>query len=163
MGSIFGWVTDALLGGLSHGFAGLTDSIVLLGLTLFALALGFFAISYLHKRREMLHQERMAALIKGLHYAGVAHDVFKRQTDSRQHLLRGLRWVMGGTAASGVMYGCTALQPAAEAADALSGALIGLIPGAIGLAHLIFSWICSRHRSAAPTAQGFYRVAARRY
>jgi hypothetical protein len=144
----------------------LTTSFVVGGLALFAITLGFFAVHYLNRRRQMLHQERMASLIKGLHYAGVARDVFKPRHESREHLLSGLRWLFGATGVSGAMYGYQTLQPVADAGTAVGAALIGLIPGAIGLAHLLFSFICSRRRTAAPltTAPGaLYRVAQRRY
>jgi hypothetical protein len=63
------------------------------------------------------------------------------------------------------MYGYQSLQPVADAGDAVRGALIGVIPGAIGLAHLLFSFLCSRRRTSAPAAPSgtLYRVAARRY
>ena len=150
----------------------LTTSVVVGGLGVFAISLGFFAISYLNRRRQMLHQERMASLIKGLHFAGVAHDVFAkpqpRAHDSRAHLLSGLRWLFGATGVSGAMYGYQTLQPVADAGIALSAALVGLIPGAIGLAHLLFSWICSRRQTSIPFTSGagayrVARVAARRF
>jgi hypothetical protein len=112
----------------------------------------------------MLHQERMASLIKGLHYAGVARDVLvKPKPDSRDHLLSGLRWLFGAGAASGALYGYESLQPVADAGAAMQGALIGIIPAAIGLAHMLFSWLCSRRPSggAAPSAGTYYRAAYR--
>jgi hypothetical protein len=131
----------------------LTSNFVVGGLSLFALALGFFAISYLNRRRQMLHQERMASLIKGLHYAGVAHDVFaKQKPDARDHLFRGLRWLLGAFGLSGTMYGYAALQAGTDWKTALRGALIGLIPFAMGLANLLFSWISARRaRRAFPS------------
>jgi hypothetical protein len=141
----------------------LATSFVVGGLALFALTLGFFAIHYLNRRRQMLHQERMASLIKGLHFAGVAHDVFAKppKREARDHLLSGLRWLFGATGVSGAMYGYQTMQPVADAGSAVSAALIGLIPGAIGLAHLLFSLICSRRRPTLPIATGAgpYRVA----
>lgn len=126
----------------------LTNTIITLLLLVFALALGALAIRFLDTRRRLLHQERMAALIKGLHFAGVARDVFARpKADSREHLLRGLRWTFGGAGMSGAMYGFERFQPSADVTDvwsALRAALIGLIPVAIGLAHLLFSYLSSR-------------------
>jgi len=144
----------------------LTTNFVVGGLALFAISLGFFAVHYLNRRRQMLHQERMASLIKGLHYAGVARDVFRPRQESREHLLSGLRWLFGAAGVSGAMYGYENLQPVADAGDAISGALIGLIPGAIGLAHLLFSWLCSRRHRSAPMAASpgtIYRALQRRY
>jgi hypothetical protein len=145
----------------------LTTNFVVGGLALFAISLGFFSVHYLNRRRQMLHQERMASLIKGLHYAGVAREVFRpKPPESRQHLLSGLRWLFGATGVSGALYGYESLQPVADAGDAVSAALIGLIPGAIGLAHLLFSLICSRRKISAPIAAApgqIYRVAGRRF
>jgi hypothetical protein len=149
---------------LTDSLGKLTDNLVPLGLAGFALALGFFSIAYLGRRRQMLHQERMASLIKGLHYAGVARDVFmKPKADSRDHLLRGLRWLFGGVGMSGAMYGYETLQPVATANNALTGLLVGLIPSLLGLAHLLFSWLI-RNKGTRPAApQTGYRLAGRRY
>ena len=154
-------------GGLSELLGQLTENLVTLLLLAFAVGLGVFAISYLNRRRRTLDQQRMAALIKGLHYAGVAHDVLSRpRQDPRDHLLSGLRWLFAALGTSSAMYGYESLQPAATPTDAMSGALIGLIPAGLGLAHLVFSWASSRRqrssfavpRSSAPA----YRVAAYR-
>ena len=157
---ILGGILELLTGNLQF----LTDNIIALGLSLFALVLGFFSVNYIHKRRQMLHQERMAALIKGLHYAGVARDVFAKPSkpEPRDHLLRGLRWSFGAAGLSTALYGYESMQPVADSGQALSGALVGLIPGAIGLAHLLFGWMCSRRQPvAAPRA--YYQTVGRRY
>ena len=164
MGDILSGVLGKL--GLDLNLGGLADTVVVLGLTVFALALGFFAIRYLSRRRQTLDQQRMAALIKGLHYAGVSRQVFNRpRQDAHDHLLRGLRWLFGAGGISGAMYGYAAMQPTPVLLDGLRGALLGIIPGAIGLAHLLFSWICAwRGRVAARTpAAGSYRAARHRY
>ena len=156
IGGLFG-------GGLTGLINQLTDNIVTIGLLVFAVGLGFFAISYLNRRRRTMDQQRFAAVIKGLHRAGLAHDVLSHpKQDPRDHLLRGLRWLFGGAGLSSAMYGYESMQPAAGPDAALSGALIGLIPIALGLAHLMFSWLS--RRQARPTAmarQGAYRVAYR--
>jgi hypothetical protein len=147
----------------TDGLGKLTDSLVPLGLAVFALVLGFFSILYLNRRRNLLHQERMAALIKGLHYAGVAKDVFaKPKADARDHLLSGLRWLFGGFGISGAVYGYQRLQPAADASTALAGLLAGLIPALLGLAHLLFSWL-TRRKPGTAAPQAGYRVATRRF
>ncbi len=150
----------------------LTNTIITLLLLIFALALGALAIRFLDSRRRMLHQERMAALIKGLHFAGVARDVFaKPAPDAREHLLRGLRWTFGGAGISGAMFGFERLQPG-EVTDiwsALRAAIIGLIPLAIGLAHLLFSFLTSRRERAMSraartiAASPYVRAGLRRY
>jgi protein-S-isoprenylcysteine O-methyltransferase Ste14 len=166
-----------LLGGLGSrlglNLTGLVENILVIGLTVFALALGFFAIRYLGKRRQMQQQNQMAALIKGLHYAGVSRDVFNtRRQESHEHLLRGLRWLFGAGGVSGAMYAYASMQPANAFIDAIRGALLGLVPGAIGLAHLLFSFICKlrskttsmRVPSGSHYARaGYYRAAGRRF
>ena len=159
---------SGLFGKLGLNLSGLADNIIVVGLTIFALALGFFSIRYLGRRRQLQQQLQMAALIKGLHYSGVSRDVFNaRRHDAQDHLLRGLRWLFGAGGVSGAMYAYASLQPASAFIDAVKGALLGLIPGAIGLAHLIFSFICSlRNRATSarmPQAGGYYRAASRRF
>lgn len=147
-------------------FSALTENIVTLVLTLFTAVLGFFGVFYLRRRRQSLDHERMAAIVKGLHYAGVTRDVFKKPaTDSHDHLLCGLRWLFGGLGVSGAMYGYGSIEPVADAADAIKGALIGIIPAFIGLAHLIFSWLARRREKKEElplTTRMVYRAVARR-
>ena len=157
-----------LLGNLLSGnFSQLTENIVTLALSAFAVILGFFSIAHLRRRRQTLDHERMAAILKGLHYAGVSRDVFKKQTaDSQDHLLRGLRWLFGGVGVSGALYTYGSIEPVADTGAAVRGALIGLIPGAMGLAHLLFSWFCKRAHNKqqdALSSRMVYRAAARRY
>lgn len=126
----------------------LTNNVVALGLGLFALGLGVFALIYLNRRRKMAHQERMASLIKGLHYAGVAHDIFgKAKTDVRDHLLRGLRWILGAIGLAGALFGFTMMQPAGIPLEAGRNALAAAVPGAIGLAHLIYYWLSGKQKT----------------
>jgi hypothetical protein len=157
IGGLFG-------GGLAALVNQLTENLVTIGLLAFAVGLGVFAITYLNRRRRTMDQQRFAAIIKGLHRSGLARDVLSQpKQDPRDHLLRGLRWLFGGAGLSSAMYGYESMQPAAAPDAALSVALIGLIPGALGLAHLLFSWL-SRRRSK-PTAfarPGMYRAAAYR-
>jgi hypothetical protein len=158
MGSILDWLTEFL--GLD--LTGLANNLIGLLLSLFAVSLGFFSINYLHKRRQMLHQERMASLIKGLHYAGVARDVFaKPKTEPRDHAMRGVRWLFGALGLSGALYGYETLQPIADSGEALRGAIVGVIPGAIGLAHLLCSLLSSR-RATRQAPSSVYRAAGRR-
>ena len=171
MGGILGSLIDRLGGVFGSGLSGVLDSItepvVVLGLTVFALALGFFAITYLNRRRTLRDQQRMAALIKGLHYAGVSPQALVRpKHDPREHAMKGVRWLFGSVGLSSALYGYQTLQPAADPNDALRGAMVGIIPGAIALAHFLCSWICSRAQAApapaAPSRQ-VYRVARRRF
>jgi len=169
MNGILSWLTDHLGGLFGSGLSGLLNSIteplVVVGLTVFALTLGFFSISYLSRRRTMVNQERMAALIKGLHYAGVSPQALARpKHDPREHAMKGVRWLFGSVGLSSALYGYQSLQPAADPGDALRGALVGIVPGAIALGHFLCSWICSRQQTPAsgPTRQ-VYRVARRRF
>jgi len=156
-----------VLGNLLHfDFSSLTSNIVTLILTIFAGSLGFFSIFYLGRRRETLDHQRMAAIVKGLHYAGVTRDVFKKPAaDSHDHLLRGLRWLFGGLGVSTALYTYGSVGPVADAGDAMRGALLGAIPGGIGLAHLLFSRVCRRReRQQDPLGSRMvYRAATRRY
>ena len=168
-----GDLLSGLFGRLGLNLTGLADQILVIGLTVFVLVLGFFSLRFLSRRRQTLDQERMAALIKGLHYAGVSRDAFKqRGHDAHDHLLRGLRWLFGAGGISGAFYGYAALQPANAVTDWLRGALLGIIPGAIGLAHLLFSLICTwrnkvetrtQVRGGATYRAANYRAASRRY
>ena len=156
-----------LIGGLLNlDFSVITENIITLLLTLFAGVLGLFSIHYLRRRRDTLDHERMAAILKGLHYAGVTRDVIRRRpAESHDHLLRGLRWLFAGLGVSGALYTFGSIEPAADAGEAVRGALIGVIPGAIGAAHLLFSAVCRRReRRQDPLASRMgYRAAARRY
>src|SRR5439155_25204169 len=112
----------------------LTDNFVVVAAALIAPVLGWFSINYLSKRRQMIHQERMATLVKGLHYAGVAKDIFsKPTTGSRDHAQRGLRWLFGAAGLSLALYAYASMQPSADPTCAASVALVGIVPGLIGL------------------------------
>jgi hypothetical protein len=167
---ILQWLTDhlggLLGGGLSNLLDGITEPLVVLGLTVFALVLGFFSISYLNRRRTIANQQKMAALIKGLHYAGVSPDVLsKPRHDPREHKMKGVRWLAGSVGLSTALYGYGSLQPTADPADALRGALVGIVPAAIALGHFLCSWICSKQptTTTAVPSRPVYRVARRRF
>lgn len=120
----------------------LVENFVVLAAALIALGLGWFSINYLSKRRQMLHQERMATLVKGLHYAGVAKDIFNKPaaTDSRDHVLRGLRWLFGGIGLSAALYASASMAPSVDPSGPARAALAGIVPFLIGLAHMLFSF-----------------------
>ncbi|PYX92149.1 MAG: hypothetical protein DMG67_07805 [Acidobacteria bacterium] len=136
-----------------------TNNFVAIAMTLIALGLGLFSILYLNKRRQLLHKERMASLIKGLHYAGVAQEIFGKTKPKQpcNHLLCGLRWLLGAVGLASAVYGYIALQPGTTVNDAIRGALTGAIPAAIGLAHLIFNWLTGRAKLPVPNLPIGYR------
>ena len=156
-----------VLSGLLHlDFSVITENIVTLVLTLFAGILGFFAIYYLRRRRKTMDHERLAAIVKGLHYAGVSREVFKKATtDSHDHLLSGLRWLFTGIGVSGALYTYGSVEPVVDSGEAIRGALIGVVPSAIGIAHLLFSLLCRRReRNQVPfPSRMAYRPVSRRY
>jgi hypothetical protein len=136
----------------------LTENFVVVVAALIALGLGWFSINYLSKRRQMIHQERMATLVKSLHYAGVAKDIFNKPTvNSRDHALRGLRWLFGAAGLSVALSGYASMDPSGDPASTARAALAGVVPGSIGLAHLVFSAFSrNRQRPTLPT-RTFYR------
>jgi len=163
---MLGSIWEVISGLLHLDFSVLTENIITLVLTLFASVLGFFSVFYLKRRRQTMDHQRMAAIIKGLHYAGVRGNVFKKApADSHDHLLSGLRWLFTGLGVSGALYTYGSVEGVAEAGDAARGALIGVVPGAIGVAHLIFSRVCrrrERYQDPFPSRLA-YRPVSRRY
>jgi hypothetical protein len=163
---MLGSILELLGNVLSLDFSGITDNIVTLVLTAIAALLGIFSVYYLRRRRVTLDHERMAAIIKGLHYAGVTRDVFRKPApDPRDHQLKGLRWLLAGAGLSGALYTYGSIEPSADAVEAVRGAMVGVVPGAIGFAHLVFAWLCRRReRNESPVGSRMvYRAAARRY
>jgi len=146
---------------LSQLLQNFPDNFVTAAIALIAVALGFFSVNYLSKRRTMLHQERMASLIKGLHYAGVAQQIFNQpKSTAKEYLIRGLKWLFGGLGLAGTLFGFTSMQPTANHAEAAQVALAGIVPASIGVAHFVSAAI-SRQRSNVPRV--FARAAGRRY
>ena len=96
---------SSILDMLSDAFTQLSENVVVAGLAVFAVSLGFFAIRYLGRRRESLDHARMAAVLKGLHYAGVSREAYTLPPhDGHDHLVRGLRWLFGGLGVSGALF-----------------------------------------------------------
>jgi len=135
---------------LSQLLQNFPDNFVTAAIALIAVALGFFSVNYLSKRRTMLHQERMASLIKGLHYAGVAQQIFNQpKSTAKEYLIRGLKWLFGGLGLAGTLFGFTSMQPTANHAEAAQVALAGIVPASIGIAHFVSAAI-SRQRPNVP-------------
>ena len=163
---MLGSIWDVISGLLHLDFSVITENIITLVLTLFASVFGFFSIFYLKRRRKTMDHQRMAAIIKGLHRAGVTRDVFKKApADSHDHLLSGMRWLFTGLGVSGALYTYGSSEPVADAGEAIRGAMIGVVPAAVGIAHLIFSRVCRRReRDQDPFPSRLaYRPVSRRY
>ena len=95
----------------------------------------------------MLHQERMATLIKGLHYAGVAQQIFHQsKKTAKDYLISGLKWLFGGLGLAGTLFGAAATHPATTLTDAARMALAGVVPASIGISHFVSAAI-SRQKS----------------
>jgi len=156
-----------LLGGLfNFNFSVLTENIVTLVLTLFGAVFGFFSVYYLGRRRKTLDHERLAAIVKGLHRAGISREALrKKPADSRDHLLTGMRWLFTGLGVSGALYTYGSIEPVADAGSAVRGAMIGVVPAAVGIAHLIFAMASRRReRNQDPfPSRMAYRPVSRRY
>ena len=156
-----------ILGGLLHfDFSVLTENIITLVLTLFGAVLGFFSIYYLGRRRKTLDHERLAAIVKGMHRAGISRDAFRKApASSHDHLLTGLRWLFTGMGVSAALYTYGSIEPVVDAGESVRGALIGVVPGAIGIAHLLCAFVCRRkERNQDPfPSRMAYRAVSRRY
>ncbi len=116
-----------------------------------------FGIMFLdyRKRKEMLmlhHQERMAAIEKGLELPPLPEGFFKEDTEGREggkprslhsDLGWGLFWLLGGLATLAALY--------FNFKSAV--ALYALIPIAIGLHYLIYYYVIGKKESAAREAE----------
>lgn len=124
-----------------------------------AAVIGLLVLRQLSQRRQMLHQERMASLIRGLHYAGVAKNIFSaQQPQSRDFLMKALRWLLGGSGLAAAIYLWMTMQPGVDKTTAAHAAAVGaMVPGGIGLSHLIGAWV---HRPKKPTypTRMYYRA-----
>ncbi len=114
-------------------------------------------LSY-RKRKEIFtlyHQERMAALDKGVDLPPLPEAFFTEDGSARsvpnphRHLFRGLMWVLVGIA----------LTIALFAVDGLDSALFALIPVALGLAHLIYYFTVGKRLAQAMEAAELAKLA----
>lgn len=114
-------------------------------------------LSY-RKRKEIFtlyHQERMAALDKGVDLPPLPEAFFTEDGSARsvpnphRHLFRGLMWVLVGIA----------LTIALFAVDGLDTALFALIPVALGLAHLIYYFTVGKRLAQAMEAAELAKLA----
>ncbi len=146
-----------------------TGNIVVIVMAVIALVLGIFSVSYLNKRRQMLHQERMATLIKGLHYAGVAKDIFSKPSTApvtttatstaKKYLIKGLQWLLGALGIAGAAFGVGTLQLGQSPVQASHMAIVGVVPAAISISHFISSFLTRKKKpTAIVPVRRYYRV-----
>lgn len=110
-------------------------------------ALIFIKIYFSYKRRKEMftqyHQERMAAIDKGIDLPPLPGGFFGENTVSRtspkSHLLKGMILLFVGIALLFALDSLKGLPPFGE-----NLALFGLIPAGIGLAHLIYYFVAGR-------------------
>jgi len=108
------------------------------------IGLAMLAVYLEYRKRKdvfaLYHQERMAAIEKGIDLPALPDDLFEkagRVSPPRRHLLKGLMWLFIGLGAMIAVY----------AVVDLPHALFGLIPVGIGLAHLIYYFVEAKHES----------------
>ena len=108
------------------------------------IGIGMLAIYLNYKKRKeifaMYHQERMAAIDKGIELPPLPDAFFKEDSSSpapRRRLLVGLVWLFLGLGFAGALLG---------AGDSET-AWFGLIPIGIGLANLIYWFVAGRQEA----------------
>jgi hypothetical protein len=91
-----------------------------------------------HQRRALIHQERLAAVEKGVEVPPLEHEVHRRAWNvQRILLLAGLIWMSLGVAAY-VTLSALIASPANARLEIPPGIQwMGLAPTAIGLSHLV--------------------------
>ena len=103
-----------------------------------------------HQRRALIHQERLAAVEKGVEVPPLEHEVHRRAWNvQRILLLAGLIWMSLGVAAY-VTLSALIASPANAKLEIPPGIQwIGLAPAAIGLSHLVvyLAWISTDKNS----------------
>ena len=88
-----------------------------------------------HQRRMMIHQERLAAIEKGLEVAPIEQEVRPSNWNvQRILLLAGLTWISLGVGAF-VTLSALLVNPALGIPSGIQ--FVGIAPVAIGLSHLI--------------------------
>jgi hypothetical protein len=99
-----------------------------------------------HRRRVLLHQERLAAIEKGLELPTLEKEMEEqRQNRTNLLLLSGLRWISVGITGGFVLRVLALSEIGRQDAEFVPElAWIGLIPAGIGLSHLIAYWVGER-------------------
>ncbi len=111
---------------------------------IFGCGIPIIAIITNYRRRkhlfELYHQERMAAISKGIDLPPLPADLLAegekpRVRSPRDSLLKGLVWLFVGLGIVASIYGIEGEREA----------LLGLIPAGVGLAHLIYYFVEGRN------------------
>lgn len=106
------------------------------------------ALLFRYRSVQLRHQERLAAMEKGIDLTTLAlSDPFRIQ-NYRAYLLRGLLWLLAGLAITL----CLAVLTPPLFDGPRTTALLGLIPVSVGVAYLIFYW--SENRRAETKGDG---------
>jgi hypothetical protein len=111
-----------------------------------------FAITDYRRRRDIVesfHKERMAAIERGMEVPPLPDNVFDSNKRPR-HLLTGMVWLFIGV---GMMVFLGAIT------DESGVMFLGLIPGGIGLAYLIYYFVEGKHELAEFKAKAASRKA----
>ena len=88
--------------------SGMKTEVMLFSLTLMAIFIVGFSLAFRYKKRELQHQERMAALDKGLPLPPLDEPASPPQRSLAQtYLLRGLMWLLSGLAIVVFLLGVT--------------------------------------------------------
>lgn len=108
-----------------------------------------------HRRRHMLHVERLAAIEKGLPVPPLEPEpVRSGWSVQRMLLLFGFIWISIGVFLFVLL--SVLLASPTRPDDMIDGVQwTGLGPILIGLSHLAVFWIGKKHEEPAPVAQGF--------
>lgn len=100
-----------------------------------------------HDKRRMIHQERLAAIEKGLELPAIEQEVVQRSFNVQRFLLlAGWSWIfvgIGGFVALSVMLNIP--DPLPINFPPRGTQYVCIIPIGIGLAHLITYWTGQRH------------------
>jgi hypothetical protein len=99
-----------------------------------------------HQRRALIHQERLAAIEKGVDVPSLEHEAYRRAWNvQRILLLGGLIWISLGVTAY-VTLSAVIASPANARLEIPPGIQwLGLAPAAIGLSHLIVYLVGKRN------------------
>jgi hypothetical protein len=114
-----------------------------------------YAITDYRRRRDIVdahHKERMAAIDRGMEIPPLPEEFFKplEKNDRPRHLLTGMIWLFVGIGVGLFLYAVAGHDVAA----------IGLIPGGVGLAFLVYYFIEGRNELAEYKARAAAKDAA---